>query len=150
MRPKKRGAGLPGLLLLSLLASCATSTVRFEQMMDGYLGVPISDIQRHFGYNYIERRLPDGYRAYTWIWKEKGVFPAYERPTTIQTFSSSAGQHVIVTPGTYFPATRYESSCEFTFIADAAGRTASWRAHGNGCPSFTGPDKVMGPGGSKC
>ncbi len=149
MRFLKHTAGLLGLLMLPVLASCVTSSARFEQMMDGYLGAPVSDLQRHFGYNYIERRLPDGYRAYTWIWKEQGVFPAYERPTTIQTFSSSAGQHVIVIPGTYFPATRYESSCEFSFITDVAGKTVTWRAHGNGCASFTGPDKVMGSGSRK-
>ncbi|MEW6330984.1 MAG: hypothetical protein AB1560_05935 [Pseudomonadota bacterium] len=131
--------------ILSVLAACVT-TARFEQMMDSYLGVPIGELQQRFGYNYIERQLPDGLRAYTWVWKEQGVFPGYETPTTIQTFSSSSGQqHVIVIPGTYFPSTSYESNCEFTFVADAAGKTVTWRAHGNGCAHYTGPGKVLAP-----
>ena len=134
-----------GLLLLVLLSACV-STARFEQMMDGYIGVPIADLQRVFGYNYIERKLTNGHRVYTWAWQEKGVFPGYERPTTIQTFTSDKGQHVIVIPGTYFPQTPYETNCEFSFIVDASDRTVSWRAHGNGCAGFYGP-KVLGPGG---
>jgi len=134
----------PVLLASSLLVACAT-TARFEQMMDGYLGAPISELQQRFGYNYIERQLPDGLRAYTWVWKEQGVFPGYETPTTIQTFSSSKGQHVIVIPGTYFPSTSYETNCEFTFIADPSGKTVTWRAHGNGCAHYSGPGKVLAP-----
>jgi hypothetical protein len=133
------------LLLSALLAACAT-TAQFQRMMDGYLGEPIGKVQQQFGYNYIERKLPDGKRAYTWVWKEKGVFPAYETPTTIQTFTSNKGQHVIVIPGTYFPQTPYETSCEFSFITDAAGKTLSWRASGNGCSAFRGPGTVLGPG----
>lgn len=135
---------LPLLLALSALAACAT-TERFERMMDGYLGAPIGELQQRFGYNYIERQLPDGRRAYTWVWKETGVFPGYETPTTIQTFSSDKGQHVVVIPGTYFPSTSYETSCEFTFITDAAGRTLTWRAHGNGCAHYRGPGRVLAP-----
>jgi hypothetical protein len=135
-----------GLLSVILLASCA-STARFEQMMDGYTGAPIADLQRVFGYNYIERKLTDGHRVYTWAWKEKGVFPGYETPTTIQTFTSDKGQHVIVIPGTYFPQTPYETNCEFSFIVDASDKVVSWRAHGNGCAGFYGPGKVLGPGG---
>lgn len=148
MHQMNRVISISGLLiLLALLVSCAT-TVQFERMMDGYLDVPIDKLQRHFGYNYIERKLDGGLRAYTWIWKEKGVFPGYESPTTIQTFSSDKGQHVIVIPGTYFPQTPYETSCEFSFIVDASGKTVSWRAHGNGCSRFSGPGTVMGPGGN--
>ena len=137
---------IAGLLSLVLLSSCA-STARFEQMMDGYIGAPIADLQRVFGYNYIERKLTNGHRVYTWAWQEKGVFPGYETPTTIQTFTSDKGQHVIVIPGTYFPQTPYETNCEFSFIVDATDRTVSWRAHGNGCAGFYGPGKVLGPGG---
>jgi hypothetical protein len=134
----------PLLLASSLLVACVT-TARFEQMMDGYLGATISELQQRFGYNYIERQLPDGLRAYTWVWKEQGVFPGYETPTTIQTFSSDKGQHVVVIPGTYFPSTSYETNCEFTFIADASGKTLTWRAHGNGCAHYSGPGKVLAP-----
>jgi len=137
---------IAGLLSLLLLSSCA-STVRFEKMMDGYVGAPIADVQRVFGYNYIERKLTDGQRVYTWAWQEKGVFPGYETPTTIQTFTSDKGQHVIVIPGTYFPQTPYETNCEFSFVVDAADKVVTWRAHGNGCPGFYGPGKVLGPGG---
>ncbi|MHB8622902.1 MAG: hypothetical protein ACYC9J_02085 [Sulfuricaulis sp.] len=133
------------IMLLTLLVACV-STARFEQMMDGYIGMPLAELQRHFGYNYIERNLTDGNRAYTWVWKEKGVFPAYAEPTTIETYSSNQGQHVIVIPGTYFPETPYETSCEFSFIVNAAGQTLSWRAHGNGCAGFTGPGKVLESG----
>jgi len=140
----KSAARIAALLLLAVLAACAT-TAQFQQMMDGYLGAPISEVQQRFGYNYIERHLPDGNRAYTWIWKEKGVFPGYETPTTIQTFSSDKGQHVIVIPGTYFPQTPYETTCEFSFIADKSGKTVSWRASGNGCAGYVGPGKVLGP-----
>lgn len=136
---------LTPLLALSVLAACAT-TERFERMMDGYLGAPVSDLQQRFGYNYIERQLPDGLHAYTWIWKQRGVFPGYETPTTIQTFSSSTGQqHVVVIPGTYFPSTSYESNCEFSFIADKSGKTVSWRAHGNGCAYYPGPGRILTP-----
>jgi hypothetical protein len=133
-------------LMLATLGACAT-TAQFQQMMDGYLGQPISAAQQHFGYNYIERQLPDGNRAYTWVWKEKGVFPGYETPTTIQTFSSDKGQHIIVIPGTYFPQTPYETSCEFTFITDGSGKIVMWRAHGNGCAGFRGPGRVLSPAG---
>jgi len=147
MRTIRSVIGFTGLLLsLSLLTACVT-TARFEQLMEGYLGVPIADVQRTFGYNYIERKLPDGKRAYTWVWKEKGVFPGYETPTTIQTFTSNKGQHVIVIPGTYFPQTPYETTCEFSFITDASGKTLTWRASGNGCAAFRGPGTVLGPGG---
>lgn len=147
MRPIKSVFRLAGpLFLLTLLAACV-STVRFEKMMDDYLGMPIAELQRQFGYNYIERQLANGNHVYTWIWKEKGVFPAYETPTTIETFSSDKGQHIVVIPGTYFPQTPYETNCEFSFIVDATGKTVSWRAHGNGCAGFAGPGKVLGPGG---
>ena len=132
------------ILALTVLVSCAT-TERFERMMNGYLDAPIADLQHRYGYNYIERQLPDGYRAYTWIWKEQGVFPGYETPTTIQSYSSDKGQHVIVIPGTYFPPTSYETSCEFTFIVDPSGKTVSWRAHGNGCAHYAGPGKILEP-----
>jgi hypothetical protein len=147
MRAIRSIVGFTGLLaLLALLAACAT-TAQFQQMMDGYVGVPIGAVQQRFGYNYIERKLPNDRRAYTWVWKEKGVFPGYETPTTIQTFTSDKGQHVIVIPGTYFPQTPYETSCEFSFITDASGKTLTWRAHGNGCAAFRGPGAVLGPGG---
>ncbi len=126
---------IAGLLLLILLSACA-STARFERMMDQYIGVPIADLQRVFGYNYIERKLTDGHRVYTWAWKEKGVFPGYETPTTIQTFTSDKGQHVIVIPGTYFPQTPYETNCEFSFIVVTSDKVVSWRAHGHGCAGF--------------
>ena len=147
MRPVKSVFRLAGpLFLLALLAACV-STARFEKMMDDYLGMPIAELQRQFGYNYIERKLADGNRAYTWIWKEEGVFPAYQAPTTIETFSSDKGKQILIIPGTYFPQTSYETSCEFSFIVDAMGKTVSWRAHGNGCAGFAGPGKVLGPGG---
>jgi len=145
MRTLKSVISFTGLLLLlPLLAACAT-TAKFQQMMDGYIGAPISEVQQEFGYNYIERKLPDDKVAYTWVWKEKGVFPGYETPTTIQTYTSNKGQHVIVIPGTYFPQTPYETTCEFSFITDASGKTLTWRAHGNGCARFAGPGKVLGP-----
>ena len=140
----KTVARIAAVLLLATLAACAT-TAKFQQMMDGYIGVPISDVQLRFGYNYIERQLPEGERAYTWVWKEKGVFPGYETPTTIQTFTSDKGQHVIVIPGTYFPQTPYETTCEFTFITDKSGKTLTWRAHGNGCAGFAGPVQILSP-----
>ena len=145
MRTIKSVTRITGLLLLfPLLAACAT-TAKFQQMMDGYIGAPISEVQQQFGYNYIERKLPDDKVAYTWVWKEKGVFPGYETPTTIQTYTSNKGQHVIVIPGTYFPQTPYETTCEFSFITDASGKTLTWRAHGNGCARFAGPGRVLGP-----
>ena len=137
---------LPVLLVLTVLAACVT-TERFERMMGGYLGVPISELQQHFGYNYIERQLAEGNRAYTWVWKEKGVFPGHETPTTIQTYSSDRGQHVVVIPGTYFPPSVYHTSCEFSFIADKSGKTVSWRAHGNGCAYYSGPGRILAPAG---
>ena len=140
----KTVARIAAVLSLAILAACA-STAKFQQMMDGYVGMPISDLQQRFGYNYIERQLPDGERAYTWVWKEKGVFPGYETPTTIQTFTSDKGQHVIVIPGTYFPQTPYETTCEFTFITDKSGKTVTWRAHGNGCAGFAGPGQILSP-----
>lgn len=146
MRMMKAAKVFLVLLALSMLVACATSA-RFEQMMNGYLGAPIGDVQRRFGYNYIERQLPDGYRAYTWIWKEQGVFPGYETPTTIQSFSSDKGQRVIVIPGTYFPSTPYETTCEFSFITDKSDKTVSWRAHGNGCAHYLGPGKILAPAG---
>jgi hypothetical protein len=145
MRTLKTVIGFTGLfLVLPWLASCAT-TAQFQKMMDGFVGVPISEVQQQFGYNYIERKLPGDKIAYTWEWKEKGVFPGYETPTTIQTYTSDKGQHVIVIPGTYFPQTPYETSCEFTFITDSSGKTLTWRAHGNGCAGFRGPGTVLGP-----
>jgi hypothetical protein len=36
------------MLLLATLAACAT-TAQFQQMMGGYLGAPIGDVQQRFG-----------------------------------------------------------------------------------------------------
>jgi len=132
------------LLLAALLASCV-STVRFQRMMDGYVGQHIDQVRAVFGYNYIVRDLPNNHRAFTWTWVERGVIPGYQSPTTIETYSADKGQRITILPGTYFPPEYYEAVCEFSFIVSPPGQVVSWRAQGNGCATYYGPGPILGP-----
>lgn len=128
-------------MLLSL-AGCA-SIERFQRNMDAYLGMDINQLRSQFGYNYIERKLDDGMRAYTWTRVERGTIPGYRSPDIIRTYQSSKGTHVVLSPGYYFPPEYYERICEFSFIVDAEGRAISWRAQGNGCAVLDIPQRVI-------
>ena len=130
------------LATLALLQGCA-SLEHFQQGMDSRLGWDIDQLRAYFGYNYIERDLGDGERAYTWTWAEHGMRPGYISPDVIHTYQSARGTQVSVTPGTYFPPDYYAYACEFTYIVDASGRATAWRAHGNGCAAYPGPEQLQ-------
>lgn len=130
------------LICAVLLHGCATME-RFQQGMDSRLGWDIDRLRAQLGYNYIERDLGDGRRAYTWTWAEQGMRPGYVSPDVIHTYQSAQGTRVVVTPGTYFPPDYYRYACEFTYIVDASGRATAWRAHGNGCVAYPGPEQVQ-------
>ncbi len=137
------GRFILSVLLAMVLGGCAT-TERFQRDMDSYLGWDIQQLREHFGYNYIERDLGDGSIAYTWIWADRNLSPGYVSPDVIHTYQSNEGTtRVIVSPGTYFPATYYDYQCEFSFIVDDHGRAIRWRAQGNGCALYTGPQFVL-------
>ena len=129
------------------VAGCATME-RFQQTMEGYIGWDIDQLREAFGYNYIERDIGEGRRAYTWTWIHHGSTPGYHAPDVIHTYTSKKGDtHVVITPGYYFPPEYYENLCEFSFVTDATRKAVSWRAHGNGClayqPSRIGPGKAI-------
>lgn len=130
-------------LSVALAVHGCASLERFRQGMDSRLGWNIDQLRAYFGYNYIERELSDGQRAYTWTWAEQGMRPGYVSPDVIHTYQSAQGTRVMVTPGTQFPPEYYAYACEFTYIVDAAGRATAWRAHGNGCAAYPGPEQVQ-------
>lgn len=144
----RTGRYLLMLFTVLCLPACVT-TEGFQHMMDSQVGMHIDDLRNHYGYNYIERELPDGRRAFTWTWVERGVTPAYRSPDIIRTYRSSQGQEVYIIPGAYFPPEFYETNCEFSFIIDSTGRAISWRAHGNGCAGYSGPGDVLQPAPKK-
>ncbi|MFA7593537.1 MAG: hypothetical protein WCY26_07345 [Thiohalobacteraceae bacterium] len=131
---------LVGLLLA--VAGCA-SLERFQQNMDGYIGWHIDQLRERFGYNYVERDLGDGMRAYTWVWAEQSLRPGYRTPDVIRTYRTETGTRSVIYPGEYFPPDYYAYYCEFTFIVDPQGLAVSWRAHGNGCADYRGPEDVV-------
>lgn len=133
---------LSGLLIL-VLSGCA-STERFQRNMDSYLGWDIQQLREHFGYNYIDRDLGDGTRAYTWVWSERSLYRGYQSPDVIHTYKSADGSaRVLVSPGTYFPPYYDEYHCEISFITGQEGRVIRWRAQGNGCAAYPGPSSVL-------
>ena len=136
-----------GLLLTLLLGGCA-SLERFQRDMDSYLGWDIDRLRAHFGYNYVEHDLGDGTRAFTWVWSDRSLRPGYVTPDVIHTFRSAEGStRVLVSPGTYFPPDYFEYFCEFSFIVDESGHAVTWRAQGNGCAAYPGPERVIQHGG---
>lgn len=133
-------------VLVVILAGCAT-TERFEREMDSYLGWDIAQLREHFGYNYIEHDLGDGTHSYTWVWSDRSLSPGYLSPDVVHTYQSPEGAtRMIVSPGTYFPPSYYEFLCEFTFILDSSGHAVRWRAQGDGCAAYSGPESVLGHG----
>lgn len=131
------------LLLILMLSGCA-STERFQREMDSYLGWDIQQLRERFGYNYIERDLGDGTRAYTWVWSERSLYQGYQSPDVVHSYTADDGSpRVIVSPGTYFPPTYSEYQCEFSFITDTQGRVTRWRAQGSGCAVYPGPKTVL-------
>ena len=133
----------PFLLAGILMFSACASIEQFQGLMDKQIGKPLAEVQQEFGYNYIERELDDGKKAYTWYWTRTGVTPGYETPTTVYSTRSRQARDVIISPGTYFPPTYYEENCEFTFIADQANTVIAWQARGNGCAAYPGPGQVL-------
>jgi len=134
------------LLAYLLLAAGCASTEKFERQMNHYLGQPISRIQAHFGYNYIERELENNRVAYTWTWTQSDFTPGHRTPDIIRTYKSNQGSYTYFIPGSYFPPAYYEYACEFTFITDQDSRAIDWRAHGNGCAFYPGVGDIMRPG----
>ncbi|MEZ5589948.1 MAG: hypothetical protein R3F53_04285 [Gammaproteobacteria bacterium] len=63
---------LASILAVLLLSACA-SLAQFQQFMDHYIGQPIASVQDAFGYNFTERTLDDGRKAYTWQWSRQGL-----------------------------------------------------------------------------
>ena len=115
------------------LSGCAT-TAQFRAAMDGYVGAPIAAAQEAFGYNYAERDLEEGAKAYTWSMVRTGVVPGYETPTYIYSDRTGGrGKTVSVYPGTYYPPEVYRELCEFTFVTDPSGTILRWNARGEGC-----------------
>ncbi|HEY9199402.1 MAG TPA: hypothetical protein VIR60_08550 [Gammaproteobacteria bacterium] len=130
------------LAALALLSGCA-SLEQFQRDMDSRVGWDLDQLRAHFGYNYIERDLGEGQRAYTWTWTEQGMRPGYVTPDVIHTYQSAQGTRVMVSPGTYFPPDYYAYGCEITYVLDAEDRAVAWRAHGNGCAAYPGPEHVL-------
>ncbi|MDV3238302.1 MAG: hypothetical protein LOY58_05575 [Gammaproteobacteria bacterium] len=128
--------------ILLALGGCA-SLERFQRDMDGYVGWHIDQLRERFGYNYIERDIGDGMRAYTWVWAEHSLRPGYRAPDVIHTYRTETGTRSVIYPGDYFPPDYYEYYCEFSFIVNPQGRAVSWRAHGNGCAAYPGPENVV-------
>jgi hypothetical protein len=142
----RRGAGWLLAAGVIWLAGCG-SIEAFRAMMDQYLGQPIEEVQRRFGYNHLVHEVPNGGKAYTWAWVERGITPGYQSPATYQTFvSGDRSYFTTVFPGMFFPPQPYELVCELSFVADAGGRVVAWRAHGDNCAYFQGPDAPMWSG----
>ena len=138
----------PSLLLPSiiLIFSACASLEGFQTLMDSQIGKPIAEVQQLFGFNFIERQLDNGNKAYSWYWTETGLIPGYETPTTIYSTRSKKTEDVIISPGTYFPPRYYEENCEFTFITDTQNTVTAWQARGNACASYPGPGPVLRSG----
>lgn len=130
------------LLGVVLLSSCA-SIEHFQRDMDSRLGWDIDMLRAYYGYNYIERDLGEGLRALTWTWAEQGMRPGYVTPDVIHTYRSNGGTRSVIWPGTYFPPDYYAYACEFSFIVNTEDRAVAWRAHGNGCAIYTGPQQIQ-------
>jgi len=130
------------LLIFTVINGCV-STKQFKQQMDRYIGLPIKQIQARFGYNYIERKLENNQRAYTWTWSQSDFSPGHRTPDIIRTYRSDNKTITTIIPGSYFPPEYYEYACEFSFIIDESQHVIAWRAHGNGCAYFTNNDGVM-------
>jgi len=136
---------LAPLFILLLLGGCA-SLAQFQQFMDGYIGQPITAVQEAFGYNFIERPLEGGRKAYTWHWVRHRVTAAY--PSSA--FSFGLGWHgrhgMVALPSWYYAPTYYEDRCEFTFITNpqlnAQEHVIAWRARGEGCARYR-PETVL-------
>lgn len=128
-----------GMLLLSACASIE----HFQRDMDSRIGWDLDRLRAHYGYNYLERELGEGLRAYTWTWTEQGMRPGYVAPNVIHTYQSTQGTRVVITPGAYFPPDYYAYACEFSFIVDSGDRVVAWRAHGNGCAAYPGPEQMQ-------
>jgi len=131
------------ILIATLTLGGCASTERFERNMDSHVGWDIDRLRAYYGYNYIERDLGEGQRVFTWVWTERGMRPGYQTPDVIHSYSSAQGTQVIVSPGSYFPPEYYGYGCEISFIIDAQDRVASWRAHGNGCSLYPGPERIL-------
>lgn len=125
-----------------LMTACA-STEKFIRQMDQQIGQPLSSVQKSFGYNFVKRTLKDGQTAYTWSWLQRDLSPGYRSPDIIQTWKSKKGLHTYIIPGMYFPPEYYEYACELTFIINSDERVIAWRAHGNGCAYYPGPEDVL-------
>jgi hypothetical protein len=128
---------------LALVFGGCASVEGFTRLMDGQIGRPIAEVQNQFGYNHIERKLDSGGRAFTWVWSESGESPSYQSPTTIRSYGSAESKTVTINPGTYFPPQKYTLACEFTFLVNDGDKVTAWRAHGNGCASFPGPENFL-------
>lgn len=127
-----------------ILFGCA-NLEQFQKKMDSHVGQHIDVLRQTYGYNYIERKLPQGRRVYTWVWRMRNVTPGYQTPTVIHRYHYNKRSQVFVIPGSFFPPEIYESVCEFSFITNSNGVTISWRAHGNGCSIYPGPEPSLGP-----
>ena len=122
--------------LIMLAGFACTNIKHFKQHMDRYIGQPIEKIQGKFGYNFIERKLENNQRAYTWTWTQTDFSPGHRTPDIIRTYQSAKTTYTYIIPGSYFPPAHYEFSCEFSFITNEHKRAIAWRAHGNGCASY--------------
>jgi hypothetical protein len=116
----------------AVAAGCAT-TGQFRGHMDQFLGRPISEAEQAFGYNYAVKELEEGNRVFTWATTKTGVVPGYQSPTIIESHRSGEQTRTTVTPGTSYPSYVYRDVCEFSFIADNAGKIVKWSARGDGC-----------------
>ena len=128
---------IASVLVVFLLSACA-SLAQFQQFMDRYIGQPIASVQDAFGYNFTERTLDDGRKAYTWQWSRQGATPGYRMPTTVYASRWNRYDRYYLS----YPPTYYEEHCEFTFITDTQGRVNAWRAQGDGCASYR-PEAVL-------
>ncbi|MEE9342613.1 MAG: hypothetical protein V3V12_03140 [Gammaproteobacteria bacterium] len=132
-------------VVLSLVLGACASLERFQTGMDSYVGMDIRQLQEIFGYNFIERKLEEGSRAFTWVRTDRGSYPGYRSPDLIRSFRARDGEtRIHVSPGYYFPPEYYERSCEFSFVVNEENKATSWRAHGSGCSAYSIRPRIYG------
>ncbi|SDX40695.1 hypothetical protein SAMN05444385_107106 [Tritonibacter mobilis] len=102
------------LLLLSVLflAGCAS------QVMQGYVGKPISEAILDYGPPSHTLDLSDGRRAFQWKRTNSGMFPTTS-PTSATIYGAGGSATVLGSTTTYVP---YSNDCVYTLTAVRQGR----------------------------
>ena len=93
------------------LTGCAT------QIMESYIGQPITEAALDYGPPIAFYDLPDGRRAFQWQITSSGAVPM-SSPTTATAYGSGGWATVTATSTTYVP---YSQTCNYTLIAVEQG-----------------------------